>query len=111
MMRFLSSEVEAGQCFDRRQPRHLQSHFDAPVLPQGQFLCEEDVHRFQRRGFAALDSAQGDVEDFERARHFQADEIALDAIDDGRRGAGWFVGSDLYVHSDPPCASRRPTAS
>src|SRR3954466_15003458 len=107
--RGLEGEVEAGQCFDRGQPGHLQSHFDAPVLTQRQFLCEKDVHRFQRRGFAALDAAQGDVEDFERARHSQADEIALDAIDDGRRGAGWFVGSDRRGHSDPPRARPRPT--
>jgi len=98
----LEGEVEAGKRLDGGELGHLKRHFDAPVFPQRELFGEQDVESVQRGGFATLDTTQRDVEDFKRTRHLQADEVALDAINDGR-GA----------HRGAPAkaASRRPTAS
>ena len=101
--RGLEREVEAGQRLDGRQPGHEKSHLDAAVLAQGEFLGEQNIDGVEGGHLAALNAAHGDIEDFEGARHFQADQIALDAVDDGR---------DMNVHRTPPwLARRRPTAS
>ena len=99
--RGLEGEVEAGEGLDRRELGHLKRHFDAAVLAQRQFLGEQGVNGLDGGDLAALDAAHGDIEDFECARHFQTDEVALDPIDDRRR-----------AHRAPPrAASLRPTAS
>ena len=52
-------------------------HLDAPVLSQGKFLGQQGVDGVDGGHLATFEAAHGDVEDFEGARHFQADEIAL----------------------------------
>jgi hypothetical protein len=101
--RGLEGEVEPGERLDGGKTRHLEGHPDTAVLAQREFLREQNVERVESGCLAALDAAQGDIEDFEGARHFQSDEIAFDAVDNGRRRG---------VHRGPPCmAKRRPTAS
>ena len=99
--RGLEGEVEACEGFDRRELGHLDGHFDAAVLPDGELFGQQRVDSLDGADFTALDAAQGDVEDFQGARHFQSDEARFDMLDDGR-GA----------HLRPPrAASRRPTAA
>ena len=99
--RGLEGEVETGERLDRRQPGHLDRHPDAAVLARGQLFGEQGVDGLDGADLAALDAAQGDVEDFQRPRHLQGDEGGLDALDDGRR-----------AHRTPPTpARRRPTAA
>ena len=105
-MRFLSSEgwkakSKPAKGLDRRQPGHLDRHPDAAVLARGQLFGEQCVDGLDRADLATLDAAQGDVEDFQRARHLQADEAGLDAFDDGRRAH----------RALPRRARRRPTAA
>ena len=105
-MRFLSSEgwkakSKPARVFDRRQPGHLDCHPDAAVLACGQLFSEQGVDGVDGADLAAFDAAQGDVEDFERPRHLQGDEIGLYALNDGGR-----------AHRAPPKpARRRPTAA
>ena len=67
----------------------------------GQLFGQQGVDGLDGADLAALDAAQGDVEDFQRPRHLQGDEGGLDALDDGRR-----------AHRTPPRrARRRPTAA
>ena len=99
--RGLEGEVEPGEGLDRREPRHLDRHPDAPVLARGQLFGKQGVDGFDGADLAALDAAQRHIEDFQRPRHLQGDERGLDALDDGRR-----------AHRTPPRpARRRPTAA
>jgi hypothetical protein len=99
--RGLKGEVEPGEHLDRRQPGHLDRHPDAAVLADGHLFGEQGVDGLDGTDFAALNTAQGDVEHFQRPRHLQADEDCLDALDERRR-----------THRTPPrAARRRPTAS
>jgi hypothetical protein len=59
--RRLEREVEPGARLDRRQARHLQSHFDTPVLTQRDLLGEQDIDSIERGCLAALDAPQRDV--------------------------------------------------
>ena len=97
----LESEVESREGFDRRKLGHLNSHFDAAVLPDGEFFSQQSVDGLDGADFSTLDAAQGDVKDFQGARHFQSDEARLDVLDDGG-------GAHLMA---PRAASRRPTAA
>ena len=99
--RRLEGEVETGEGLDRRQPGHLDGHPDATVLARGQLFSEQSVDSLDSADFAALDPAQGDVKDFKRPRHLQADEAGLDALDEGRRAH----------RTSPRPARRRPTAA
>ena len=95
--RGLEGEVESGEGLDRREPRHLNRHFDAAVLADGELFGQQSVDGLDGADLAALDAAQGDVEDFEGARHLQSDETRLDALDDG--GGAHLVASEA---SEPP---------
>ena len=104
--RGLEREVEAGEGLDGGEPRHDEGHLHAPVLTQSELLGEQRVDGFEGVHFAALDPAHGRVEDFDGARHFQADQATFDAVDDG--------GDDLGMRGHrvlPWPARRRPTAS
>ena len=59
--RRLEREVEPGERLDRGQARHLQSHFDTPVLTQRDLLGEQDIDSLERGRLATLDAAQRDV--------------------------------------------------
>jgi hypothetical protein len=80
--RRLESKVESREGFDRRELSHLNGHFDAAVLADGEFFGQQGVNGLDGADFSTLDAAQGDVEDFQGA-HFQSDEARLDALDDG----------------------------
>jgi hypothetical protein len=82
--RGLESEVETGEGLDCGEPGHLDRHPDAAILARGQLFGEQGVDGLDRADLAALDAAQGDVEDFQRPRHLQGDEAGLDPLDDGR---------------------------
>ena len=78
----------AGEVISRRVDRELrfwaagrdeswrdrQGHLHAPVLAQGEFLGKQRIDSFEGVHFAALDPAHRGVEDFDGARHFQADQ-------------------------------------
>ena len=99
--RWLEGEVETGEGLDRRQPGHLDRHPDATGLARGKLFGEQGVDGLDGADFAALNAAQGDVEDLQRPRHLQGDEGGLDALYDGRS-----------AHRTPPTpARRRPTAA
>ena len=101
-----NEKSKPASVFDGGVPRHDERHLDAAVLAQGKLLGEQRVDGFERIHFAALDPAHGGVEDFDGARHFQADQALLDAVDDG--------GDDLGMRGHrilPWLARRRPTAS
>ena len=114
--RGLEGEVEAGEGLDRREPGHLERHFDAAVLAQGQLLGEQGVDGLDGADLAALDAAHDDVEDFERARHLQADEVALDALDDGGArsscaSAACETAADGVVEVERAATTRSPARS
>ena len=83
--RRLEGEVEAGERFDGGQARHDERRLDATVLAQGELLSEQGVDRFERgHSILAAFKAPHGVEDFDGARHFEADHGLLDALDQGR---------------------------
>ncbi len=99
--RGLKGEVEASERLDRGELGHLNRHLDAPILAHRQFLDEQRVYGFESADLAPLDAAYGHVEDFQRARHLERDQIGFDTLDDGsgaHRAAPWL-------------ARRRPTAA
>jgi hypothetical protein len=99
--RGLEGEVEAGERLDRRQLGHLYRHFNAAVFADRELFGEQGVDGFDGADFAAFDAAKSYIKDFQRARHLQADETRLDALDDG--------GSTH--HTTSLHARRRPTAA
>src|SRR5271169_390775 len=105
-MRFLSSE---GWKAKSKPARVLiadslaiwTAYFDAAVLPDGELFGQQSVDGLDGADLAALDAAQGNVEDFQRPRHPQGDETGFNALDEGGR-----------AHRTPPRpARRRPTAA
>ncbi len=105
IQRGLEGEVVAGERLDRRQPAHAQRRLDAAVLAKGQLLAQQDVDRFQRADLPMLQAAYDLVQRLQGAGHFQADQVAADALDQGRRQSGW------RAHARPLWASWRPMAS
>jgi hypothetical protein len=78
--RWLEGEVEALDCFERREARGLERDADAAVLAGGVLLGEQAVDGLERGELATLDPAHGVVEGFERPWHTQADEAGADAV-------------------------------
>lgn len=83
--RWLEGEVISVQRLDDRQPGHAQGRLDPAVLPQRQFFVQQNVDRLNAIDLALLDPAQGGVEHFQGARHFEMDQTAADIIN-ARRG-------------------------
>ena len=80
--RGLEGEVEAGERLDRWAAGPCASAVLMRRLSRsGEFLGEQIVDGLDAVDLALLDAAQGGVEDFQRARHLQADERAADIVD------------------------------
>ena len=104
--RGLEGEVEPRQGLRRGQPGDLQGSPDAAPLAQRQFLGEQGIDCFQRADAALLQLTHGILQDLERTRHAQADQVAADLLEGaaGRRGK--------VLHGVPPSvASRWATAA
>jgi len=103
--RGLEGEVEAGQCLDGGEARHLQGRFDPAAFADGDLLGKQRVDRLDRGDLAALELLDDVVEHLQGARHPQADRVATDLLDGGGR-------QDVVSHAAAPLAARRlPTAS
>src|SRR5689334_13798338 len=103
--RGLEREVEAGQGFDGEQSAHLECSPHPPALAQGQFLTQQRLQGLWSADLTALQTTQDMIEHLQRPRHFEADEVAADPVNE----AGW--GSSVHHDAPPSAASRRPTAS
>ena len=110
MMRFLSSEgwkeksklASVLMVESRAMTRAvLMRRFSRSV----EFLREQRVDCLDGGHLALLDPAHRGIEDLDCARHLEADQGLLDAVDEG--------GDDLCVsvHRAPPFASLRAMAS
>lgn len=104
--RRLEREVEAGEGFDVGQPGHHEGGLDAATFAQRELLSEHGVDRLERAHLAPLELAHDGIDDFQRARHAQPDEVCLDAVHGG--GGGFGAGAH---HAVPFTASTRPSAS
>jgi hypothetical protein len=103
--RGLEREVEAGQGLEGEQPAHLERGPDPPTFAQGQFLTQQRLQRLRRADLTAFQAAQDMIEHLQRPRHFEADEVAADPVNQ----AGW--GGSAHDDAPPSAARRRPTAS
>jgi hypothetical protein len=70
---------------------------------QGQLLAEERVDRLESGDLAALELTQQMLEDLERTRHLEADQVLADAVQ--RRGSRGAHRGKSWA------ASRRPMVS
>ena len=104
--RGLEGKVEPGQRLDRGQARDQQGGLHAAVLAQRQFLGQDHVEGGQAVDLAPLDAPDRRVEHLQGARHAQADQAALDAVE-GRGDTG---GGAAHRWPPIPPASRSPTA-
>ncbi|GJE68457.1 hypothetical protein LNAOJCKE_5701 [Methylorubrum aminovorans] len=104
--RGLEGKVEPGQRLDRGQARDQQGGLHAAVLAQRQFLGQDHVEGGQTVDLALLDAPDRRVEHLQGARHAQADQAALDAVE-GRGDTG---GGAAHRWPPIPPASRSPTA-
>jgi hypothetical protein len=102
--RGLEGEVEPGQRLDGRQARHHQRGLDPPVLAQGELLAEQRLERLQRGDLATLQPPDGHVQHLQGPRHLQADQRALEPLEQGGGGIG-------AGHGRPSSATTRPIAS
>src|ERR1043166_7987556 len=99
----LEAEVIAREGLDRAQPCRLQRHLDASGLPGGEFFPEKCLECIEHGGLALFEPMQGGIQRFQRARHLQADKMALDALESG---------SGNCAHCGLPCLARcRATVS
>ena len=80
----LEAEVVARERLDRRQPRCLQRHLDAPALARRVLLAEQRLDRLQCTDLALLDARQRHLQCLQRTWHLQAHQVTADAV--GRRG-------------------------
>src|SRR5262249_39908113 len=103
--RGLKGEVEAGQGFDAGQASHFERRLDAPAFTQRKLLAEKGFDCFERANLAAFELAYRVIEDFERPRHFEPDQVMAHLIDRARHR---IIAS--HARSPSP-ARRRATAS
>src|SRR5215217_4638188 len=104
--RGLEGEVEAVEGFDGGKARHQEGRLDPATLAQRELLEKDLIEGADAVDLALLDTPDGGVEDLERARHAEADEATLDAVE----------GRGVVRHDRPPIllgwslARRSPTA-
>ena len=104
--RRLEGEVEAGERLDGVQASHDEGGLDAPVLADRELLGEQPLDRLERAELTTLELAYGGVDHLERARHPEADQGLLDAVEQRA------VGIDARRHQGCSVpASRRAMAS
>jgi hypothetical protein len=105
IQRRLEAKVEAGQRLDAEQPPHLERRFHPAAFAKAEFLAQQRINRLERADLAAFELADRVVENLQRPRHLQPDQVPAHLIDGARHG--W-----IALHARPPApARRRATAS
>ena len=95
----LEREVEALEGLGRGEPGGLQGDADAAVLAHVELLGEQRVDGLEGADLAALEALDDVVEGLQGARHAEADEAGLDAVEEPAHGGA------------PASARRWPTAA
>ena len=87
----LEGEVEAFDGFGRVEPGGGQRDADAAAFAEAEFVGEQGVDGVERTDFPAFDALDDVAQRLGGARHFQADEVLMDPVD--QRGHGLSPGA------------------